>query len=535
MSKKTFRDKLLDRFDAFGHEPISPPPSTAFRPSVTAKAALSGGNGNDTLTGQSGNDTISGRGGDDLLFGGSGNDKLNGDAGLDQLIGGSGDDILTGGDGNDQMLGGAGNDRMIWNNGDDSDVMEGGADTDTAEVNGGNNGEVFTITANDPRVRFDRLSPDPFFLDIGSTEKLVVKMNGGDDKISATGNLAALIQITIDGGDGNDTILGSNGIDTLIGGNGNDFIDGQQGNDVALMGAGNDTFQWDPGDGSDTVDGGSGTDTMLFNGSAGNEIFDVAANGDHVRFTRNLGSIVMDLNDLENIQVNALGGADALTINDLTGTDAKLVSVNLSGVIGGANPDGAADIVSVNGTGQDNTITVTSSGQQTAVNGLTAKVTVDSAEALDLVSVDGAGGDDIIDASTHTGAASLRLLGGAGDDFIVGSSGNNIIGGGAGDDLLVGKAGNDAFLYSSTLDGHDVIADFDGDAAGGQDTVDLDALFDALGVAAADRAGRISLVDNGNSVTLSINADGAVGFELVAMTINTADAVTIGDDVLVGT
>ena len=61
----------------------------------------------------------------------------------------------------------------------------------------------------------------------------------------------------------------------LLGGDGNDFIDGQQGNDVAFLGAGNDVFQWDPGDGSDTVEGQAGTDTMLFNGSAGDEIFEV--------------------------------------------------------------------------------------------------------------------------------------------------------------------------------------------------------------------------------------------------------------------
>ena len=94
-------------------------------------------------------------------------------------------------------------------------------------------------------------------------------MNGGDDFFSATGDLAALIKVTVDGGAGNDTILGSNGNDTLLGGDGNDFIDGQQGNDTAFLGAGDDTFQWDPGDGSDMVEGQDGTDTMLFNGSTG--------------------------------------------------------------------------------------------------------------------------------------------------------------------------------------------------------------------------------------------------------------------------
>jgi Ca2+-binding RTX toxin-like protein len=203
------------------------------------------------------------------------------------------------------MFGESGNDRMIWNPGDDSDLMEGGSGIDTAEVNGGNGAETFTITANGTRVRFDRISPAPFSIDIGTTEKLALNANGGDDVISATGNLAALIELTIDGGSGNDTILGGNGADVLIGGDGDDFVDGNQGNDTVFLGAGNDVFQWDPGDGSDTVEGQDGSDTMRFNGANIAELFDVSANGGRVRFTRNVGNIVMDVNDVERIEVNA--------------------------------------------------------------------------------------------------------------------------------------------------------------------------------------------------------------------------------------
>src|SRR5829696_4984834 len=258
------------------------------------RANLFGGAGNDVLTGGSGND---------MLFGQAGNDTLLGKGGVDFLFGGADNDVLTGGDANDQVFGESGNDRMIWNPGDDTDLFEGGADIDTAEVNGGNGAEVFTATANGARVRFDRLDPAPFSLDIGTTENLVLNMNGGDDRFSATGNLAALIQITVDGGAGNDTILGSNGADVLFGGDGEDFIDGQQGNDTVFLGANNDVFQWDPGDGSDTVEGQDGVDTMLFNGSNIAEVFDASANGGRLRFTRNIGSIVMDVNDLERIDV----------------------------------------------------------------------------------------------------------------------------------------------------------------------------------------------------------------------------------------
>ena len=160
---------------------------------------------------------------------------------------------------------------MIWNPGDDTDLNEGGAGTDTVEVNGGNGAEQFTTTANGTRVRFDRLNPAPFSIDIGTSEKLTLNANGGDDSYSATGNLAALIGITVDGGTGNDNLLGSNGVDLLLGGDGNDFVDGQQGNDTGLLGAGDDTFQWDPGDGNDVIEGQDGVDRMAFNGSAANE------------------------------------------------------------------------------------------------------------------------------------------------------------------------------------------------------------------------------------------------------------------------
>src|SRR5215468_8768759 len=98
------------------------------------------------------------------------------------------------------MFGQSGNDRMIWNPGDGSDLMEGGDGSDTAEINGGNGGETFAITANGTRVRFDRIDPAPFTLDIGTTESLVLNANGGDDHISTSGNLAALIALVIDGG-----------------------------------------------------------------------------------------------------------------------------------------------------------------------------------------------------------------------------------------------------------------------------------------------------------------------------------------------
>src|SRR5499426_290306 len=158
----------------------------------TATIQVFGQGGNDTITldesngalpsaqlfGGAGNDVLTGGSGADLLFGGAGNDTLFGKGGNDLLFGGAGNDTLIGGDGDDQVFGEGGNDRMIWNPGDDSDLFEGGDGTDTAEVNGGNASETFTIVANGSRVRFDRVSPAPFSLDIGTTENLVLNGAG---------------------------------------------------------------------------------------------------------------------------------------------------------------------------------------------------------------------------------------------------------------------------------------------------------------------------------------------------------------------
>ncbi|WP_373503392.1 calcium-binding protein [Aestuariivirga sp.] len=393
-----------------------------------------GGGGNDILTSGSGNDMLYGQAGDDALLGKSGQDLL---------AGGSGNDVLTGGDGDDQMFGQGGDDRMIWNPGDDSDLMEGGAGFDTAEVNGGNGDEVFAVTANGARVRFDRVTPAPFSLDIGTTETLVLNAHGGNDQISAVGNLAALITLTLDGGAGNDTILGGNGVDILIGGDGKDFVDGNQGNDVAFLGAGNDVFQWDPGDGSDTIEGQDGIDRLVFNGSGANENISISANGTRALFTRDVSAIVMDLNDVERIIFNAFGGTDSISVHDLSGTDVDGVAVSLAGFLGSTFGDGQVDTIFIDGTAGDDVITFSVVDGVLKVLGLPATVTVTNFEAIDQIVINGLGGQDVVDGSGLTGML-LTVNGGDGDDVLIGSAAADSLNGGEGDDVLIGGGGVDA-------------------------------------------------------------------------------------------
>jgi Ca2+-binding RTX toxin-like protein len=493
----------IDIFGQGGNDTIEVDESFGALPAVH----IFGGDGNDKITGGSG---------DDLAFGQAGNDVINGGGGNDLLFGGDGNDIMDGGTGNDQLFGEAGDDTMIWNPGGGSDLFEGGDGNDTAIVNGGNGAETFTITANGSRVRFDRVSPAPFTLDIGTTENLVLHAGGGDDVITAGSGLASLISLTLDGGDGNDTITGGDGNDILIGGAGNDIVTGGRGNDNAQLGTGDDTFIWNPGDGSDTVDGGSGNDTLLFNGANVNENISISANGHHVRFTRDVGNVTMDLNNIEQIDFTARGGADNITVNDLTGTGVTQVAIDLAGVPGSGQGDGAADVVTVNGSSRNEHIQITGSGGSVTVTGTPETVVITGAEAGDRLIVNGLGGNDTIDASTlAAGTIGLTIDAGTGNDVITGSQGDDTLDGGDGNDKVTGGRGND---FADLGAGDDTFTWNPGD---GSDTVLGGTGNDTLVFNGSDAAENIQVFANGPNAELFRDVGN------VTMTLNSVEHIQI--------
>ena len=505
---------LIQAFGQAGNDTISLSEINGALP----RANFFGGAGNDTLTGGSGNDQ---------LFGQEGNDTLLGKGGFDLLFGGAGNDTLNGGDADDQVFGEAGDDRMVWNPGDDTDLNEGGSGFDTVEVNGGNGAESFTITANGTRVRFDRVTPAPFSIDIGTSESLIMNANGGDDMVSAGNGLATLIQLRIDGGSGNDTLLGGDGADVLIGGDGNDFIDGNRGNDTAFLGADDDVFQWDPGDGSDRVEGEAGNDALIFNGASINEKIDITANGERVRLTRDVGGVTMDLNDVEQIGVNALGGADTIAVNDLSGTDMTFVDLNLGASGGGG--DTADDIVIVNGTDHADAIQIVGADADFVVTGLAALVSVHNSETSDQLMVNARGGDDNVSATALPAATvSLNIDGGNGNDSIFGGSGADKLFGGDGNDFIEGNQGNDTATLGA---GDDIFFWNPGD---GSDTVEGQGGFDALLFNGANINERIDISANGTRALLSRDIAGITmdlnGIEQIDLNaLGGADTITVND------
>src|SRR3954447_8708962 len=216
-------------------------------------------------------------------------------------------------------------------------------------------------------------------------------LRGGNDTFGASS--AVLVPITVvggrgndtmsgggaddllAGGRGNDTILGGDGNDVIVGGRGNDTVDGQRGTATEILGRGEDKAQWLPGEGNDDIDGGSGADTLIFDGANGNEKFALSASGAHAIFTRDLGNIRMDTDNVEALDLATLGGTDAVTVGDLTGTALRDTDVDLGAGRGGAS-DGQLDTIDIDGTDRPDRVDVGADRGAVDVNGLHSSVRV---------------------------------------------------------------------------------------------------------------------------------------------------------------
>src|SRR5262249_11149473 len=102
-------------------------------------------------------------------------------------------------------------------------------------------------------------------------------------------------------------------------------------------------------DGNDSIEGGVGEDKLIINGSDASEKFDLSADGGRARFARDVDRSTTDFGGVEEIDLNPLGGAGTLTVNDLSRTPVTGNPPDLAGADGGTAGDGQADAVIVNG------------------------------------------------------------------------------------------------------------------------------------------------------------------------------------------
>ena len=121
----------------------------------------------------------------------------------------------------------------------------------------------------------------------------------------------------------------------------------------------------------------------------------------------------MDTDGVEIVDFNALGGADTVTVNDLTGTDVTQTNLDLAGTLGGSAGDGAVDDVIVNATNGDDTINIDGNGSGADVTGLATAVSVTHAEPTDRLSVNTLAGTDHVLANGVAGVLQVLVDGAA--------------------------------------------------------------------------------------------------------------------------
>jgi extracellular elastinolytic metalloproteinase len=417
------------------------------------------------------------------LEGGKGNDRLTGDADLNVLDGADGNDLLDG------RLG--------------PDVLEGGSGTDTATYVDRTSPIAVTIdaVANDGTVGED----DSVSLDV---EGVI----GGTDNDKLTGSAA---QNSLEGRSGADVLVGGAGDDTLGGGEGDDTLDegaAANGGDVLAGGGGTDLAQYSArtnpltvsldgftgdgesgerdnvlpdvedvvtGSGNDVVSG--GTPDNVLDGGTGDDRLSGAAGADILlgrlgadTLSGDSGQDVLD-QGVEADGGDRVDGGPGLDMVDYSQRlETVLVSLN-STADDGVDADGDGIAEESDNVGIDVEIVLGGSGNDRLVGS-------DSTNDR----LFGDQGDDTVDG----GRGNDRLFGGPGNDTLTGGPGcpfgqtcsfadADVVQGGDGDDSLVGGFGSDVIEGD---DGNDAIRSKDGkpDTVNGGEGVDRAADFDPV-------------------------------------------------------
>ena len=231
-------------------------------------------------------------------------------------------------------------------------------------------------------------------------DRLTIDGRGGDDILSASVNLMA---VTLVGGSGDNVLLGGPGDDTLIGGPGFDDVRGGPGRDTASLGGHFDRFSWRAGDGNDTIAGGASRDSLFLEGTNAAEAFSVKRG----RLVHDAD--VLTLDDLEEVDLVAGGGADTVAIADRPGF--QLVDVSLAGLPITAKGDNAADRVSVDGTPGRDHLKLVGKLTTATLTGLQTTVNISHAEPTDTLAIDTGRGRDEVDTSAFTpGVIGVQIL-----------------------------------------------------------------------------------------------------------------------------
>lgn len=382
---------------------------------VAAKNVIDGGDGNDSILGAYYDDSLYGASGDDTLVGGDGQNLLDGGDGNDSLAGYYRNDTLYGGDGNDTLDGSYGS-RNELSGGEGNDLLISLGSRDT--VTGGLGDDTLSVTHLQSNATYDGGDGH----DVLSAEQAAYGIYfylGASNLISFEEFRGSVYDDYIYGDTAAEHILGGSGNDTLRSGGGADTLEGGDGDDQFLA-AITDIF----------IDGGAGQDTLTLQDASDGVVIDLTTqlitgtNGLTISFqnielveTTSYADVVIG-NEADNIFVY-VGGADA--IDGGAGIDVlsfdqysedlfiSLEAQQFQWYDGGSNAYLSFGDVSV-----------------TAVENLLGNIGDDHLEGNEVANeITGASGDD-------------SLYGHDGADSLFGGNGNDVIEGGDGNDLLVG-------------------------------------------------------------------------------------------------
>ena len=502
---------------------------------LASGVTLVGNAGNNVLTGSAYADTINGGAGVDTLAGGDGTDALDGGAGNDIYLvfaptehaaaefadtGGDTADVLrftsttgqtlalfAGDSGIEQVVIGTAAGLTTGTSAENidasqassalaltgnaganaltgtalADTLNGGGGDDTLDGRSGNDIYLVATAAEHAAAEFNDTGADSGdTVRFTSTTAGTLSIHAGDSGIEVVAIASAAGVATGTTAENINASLASSGL-TIVGNAGNNALVGSAFADVISGGAG-----------TDTLTGGGATDTL--DGGTGNDVYIVAAPGDHVAAEfSDTGGDSADVVRFTSTSAQTLtvfagdSGIEQFTIADaagvVTGTtadsiDASLASgaVTLTGNAGANTLTGGASADTLNGSGgldamdggAGNDIYLVAAAAEHAAaeiadtGGDTADVVrFTSAAAGTLTLYAGDTGIDAVAIATAAGVATgttaeninaalapnaLSITGNAGANTLTGTAYADTLNGGAGVDVLVGGAGNDTLL-----------------------------------------------------------------------------------------
>jgi len=370
-------------------------------------------------------------------------------------LGGSGDDTFEGGTSNDTFTGRGGSDTFDGNGGTDTVSYASSTVAVAAAIDGRpDSGEGCPSTCER-----DTINTDISNLTGGSANDVLI----GDDAANA-----------LDGGTGNDALYGMGGGDTLTGDDGDDDLDGGLGNDSLDGGAGSNTADYSNDGRPSGVTVHLDTNKAL---GANGEVDTFVTTSTGPQTTRTIENVIgSDFNDL------IVGNTDANDVHGGPGTDEMSYTTATAGVtvslddkandgIAGEGDNVHSDVEVLDGTSKDDTFLAGNASEEFLGHG--GNNTLSFANISDPVGISLASGAGTAGANSYTipGHDIESVIGGPGDDLLIGDGKANVLDGGAGNDHLIGGLGADHLIGGAGSD----TADYDSDGRTVGVQVDLNA------------------------------------------------------------